>query len=213
MVLTAIDEQGLSSSICERCRDLKIPVNVADVPPECDFYFGSTLRSGPLAVMVSTNGKGPRIAARLRRRLENSIPKDAGKALENTGKLRMKLRKLASGKEKEDIDRRMDYMSRVCDKWSIEQLKELDDDMIERVLEGWEKGQARGYWDVNKSKWGGLGYLMSWTSRLGLGTCPVVRDPDGRASRCPFVMGTSGIAVGVAVTVGALKVWQYSRRT
>ncbi|GAA5977025.1 hypothetical protein JCM5350_007532 [Sporobolomyces pararoseus] len=213
MVLTAIDEAGLSSQICQRCRELKIPVNVADVPPECDFYFGSTLRSGPLSVMVSTNGKGPRIAARLRRKLESSIPNDAGKALENTGKLRMALRKLASGKEKEDIDRRMDFMSRVCDRWSIEQLKELDDEMIEKVLAGWEKGEALGYWDVNKSKYGGLGYLLSWTSKLGLGTCPVKRDPDGRATRCPFVMGTSGIVAGVAVTVGALKLMSYSRRT
>ncbi|GAA5909542.1 bifunctional precorrin-2 dehydrogenase/sirohydrochlorin ferrochelatase MET8 [Sporobolomyces salmoneus] len=213
MVLTAIDEQGLSSSICKRCRELKIPVNVADVPSECDFYFGSTLRNGPLSVMVSTNGKGPRIAARLRRKLEGSIPDNAGKALENTGKLRLEMRKLANGKKKEDIDRRMDFMSRVCDKWSVEQLKELDEEMIKRVLEGWEEGRALGYWDVNKSKYGRLGYLLSWTSQLGLGSCPVKRDPDGRASRCPFVMGTSGIVVGVAVTLGALRVLSYSRRT
>ncbi|GAA6009548.1 hypothetical protein JCM11491_003599 [Sporobolomyces phaffii] len=213
MVLTAIDEAGLSSRICQTCRELRIPVNVADVPSECDFYFGSTLRSGPLSVMVSTNGKGPRIAARLRRKLEGAIPDDAGKALDNTGRLRMALRQRASGKAKDDIDRRMDYMSRVCDKWSIEQLKRLDDAMIERVLEGWDAGDARGYWDVNRSKWGGLGYVLSWTSRLGLGTCPVKRDPDGRASRCPFVMGTSGIVVGVALTVGALKALSYSRRT
>jgi precorrin-2 dehydrogenase/sirohydrochlorin ferrochelatase len=213
MVLTAIDEAGLSSEICTRCRELKIPVNVADVPPECDFYFGSTLRSGPLSVMVSTNGKGPRIAARLRRKLGSSIPKDAGKALENTGRLRMELRKLASGKGKEDIDRRMDFMSRVCDRWSIEQLKELDNEMIERVLAGWEEGKALGYWDVNKRKYGGLGYLLSLTSRLGLGICPVKPDRDGRASRCPFIMGTSGIMVGVAVTIGAIKLMSYSRRT
>lgn len=213
MVLTAIDEAGLSSEICGRCRDLKIPVNVADVPRECDFYFGSTLRSGPLSVMVSTNGKGPRIAARLRRKLESSIPDDAGKALENTGRLRMALRSLANGTEKRDIDRRMDFMSRVCDRWSIEQLKQLDEDMIERVLAGWEKGKALGYWDVNKSKYCGLGYLLSWTSTLGLGTCPVKRDPDGRASRCPFVVGTSGIVVGIAATLGTLRLMSHLRRT
>jgi len=55
MVLTAIDQAGLSSKICKVCREDKIPVNVADVPGECDFYFGSTLRNGPLSVMVSSN--------------------------------------------------------------------------------------------------------------------------------------------------------------
>ncbi|GAA5935748.1 bifunctional precorrin-2 dehydrogenase/sirohydrochlorin ferrochelatase MET8 [Sporobolomyces koalae] len=212
MVLTAIDEAGLSSRICTACRTLKIPVNVADVPSECDFYFGSTLRNGPLSVMVSTNGKGPRIAARIRRRLERSIPVTSGKALENTGKLRMALRARASGKAKEDIDRRMDWMSRVCDRWSIAQLEQLDDAMIARVLDGWERGEARGYWDVNRSKWSGFGYILSWASKLGIGRCPVANDADGRVTRCPFVMSTSGLAVGIACTLGAVKYLSHSRR-
>lgn len=63
-------------------------------------------------------------------------------------------------------------MSRVCDRWSVAEFDEMDDEMIRRVLDGWDKGEARGYWDVNKSKWMGLGYLLSWTSWAGLGQCP-----------------------------------------
>ncbi|KAK0543585.1 Bifunctional dehydrogenase and ferrochelatase [Tilletia horrida] len=63
LVLTATDDESLSRAICNMCRRRRIPVNVADVPPECDFYFGSLIRRGPLQVMVSTGGKGPKIAA------------------------------------------------------------------------------------------------------------------------------------------------------
>lgn len=34
MVLTAIDDVNVSRSICLLCRQGRIPVNVADVPPE-----------------------------------------------------------------------------------------------------------------------------------------------------------------------------------
>ena len=53
MVLTAIDDAEKSREICKWCRSRRIPVNVADVPPECDFYFGSMIRRGPLQVMAS----------------------------------------------------------------------------------------------------------------------------------------------------------------
>ncbi|GAA5824919.1 hypothetical protein JCM10212_006491 [Sporobolomyces blumeae] len=212
LVLTAIDSPGLSTEICHRCRELKVPVNVADVPPECDFYFGSVLRSGSLSVMVSTNGKGPRVAARLRRRLEKAIPEQSGKAIENVGKLRARLRAQVPGKDKATIDRRMDWMSRVCDRWSVAQLARLDDDMIDRVLDGWDRDEARGYWDVNRTQGNGLGYVASWASWVGLGTCPVRNDPDGKASRCPFVVGSTGVLTGVAITIAVAKALEYARR-
>src|SRR5690242_7522037 len=40
MVLVAIDDPAASSEIWRLCRARRIPANIADVPPECDFYFG-----------------------------------------------------------------------------------------------------------------------------------------------------------------------------
>ncbi|KAA8630328.1 hypothetical protein SMACR_07291 [Sordaria macrospora] len=40
LVLTAIDDPVASSSIYKLAHELKIPANIADVPSECDFYFG-----------------------------------------------------------------------------------------------------------------------------------------------------------------------------
>lgn len=212
MVLVATDDPLLSTRICAACRARRIPVNVADVPPECDFYFGSVSRRGALSVMVSTNGKGPRLAARLRRRIEKAIPDGAGEAIDRVGALRAALRKREAGKDAKAIERRMQWMIRVSDRWSVDQLARMDDRMRQEVLAGWETDEARGYWDVNRARFGGLGYLASrlagWVLPLGPGgSCPVDRDPDGNVLRCPFVVGTSGFVAGLATAASAVGAW------
>ncbi|KAF9355063.1 hypothetical protein BGX26_007026 [Mortierella sp. AD094] len=62
MVLSAIDDIPLSTHIYKLSKRLRIPVNIADVPPQCDFYFCSTHRDKSLQVAVSTSGKGPKLA-------------------------------------------------------------------------------------------------------------------------------------------------------
>lgn len=95
MVLVAIDDPAASTAVWKLCKEKRVPANIADVPPECDFYFGSVHRDGPLQVMVSTNGKGPRLAASIRRFIASQLPKNAGNAIEIIGELRTKLRKIA----------------------------------------------------------------------------------------------------------------------
>ena len=99
MVLTAVDDPEASTQIWKLCKERKIAANIADVPPECDFYFGSVHRDGPLQIMVSTNGKGPRLANIVRRSIAVNLPKDVGQAIMNVGKLRQMLRKIAPGPE------------------------------------------------------------------------------------------------------------------
>ncbi len=99
MVLTAVDDPEASTRIWKLCKEKRIPVNVADVPPECDFYFGSVHRDGPLQIMVSTNGKGPRLAHAIRKYIAKLLPSQAGKAIDSVGELRVKLRRMAPGVE------------------------------------------------------------------------------------------------------------------
>lgn len=95
MVLTAVDDPEASTQIYKLCQEKKIPANIADVPPECDFYFGSVHRDGPLQIMVSTNGTGPRIARIVRQQIAAGLPSNIGAAIKNVGVLRKKLRKIA----------------------------------------------------------------------------------------------------------------------
>jgi precorrin-2 dehydrogenase/sirohydrochlorin ferrochelatase len=95
MVLTAVDDPVASTEIWQLCKERRIAANIADVPPECDFYFGSVHRDGPLQIMVSTNGKGPRLANIVRRQIANTLPENVGEAITKVGKLRQMLRKVA----------------------------------------------------------------------------------------------------------------------
>ncbi|KAI0079012.1 siroheme synthase [Panus rudis PR-1116 ss-1] len=140
MVLTAIDDVEESRRICALCRARKIPINVADIPPSCDFYFGSQIRSGPLQIMISTNGQSPKLANIIRKRIEQAIPEHAGEAIEKVGELRMKLRERAPGVGGEVSKRRMRWMVDVCTTWDMEDLAMLDDEMMYKLLDyGWER--------------------------------------------------------------------------
>ena len=99
MVMTAVDDPEASSRIWKLCKEKRIAANIADVPPECDFYFGSVHRDGPLQIMVSTNGNGPKLASLLRKRIAKDLPPNMGAAIKRVGMLRRKLRVVAPGTE------------------------------------------------------------------------------------------------------------------
>lgn len=195
MILTALDDVEISRSICYSSRELKIPVNVADVPPECDFYFGSLIRRGPLQIMISTGGKGPRIANQVRRTVEKSLPDYLDSTIEKVGILRTKLRKIAP--DSKDGAKRMKFMIEVCEKWKWNELAKMDDEEMKEVLKGWEIGKSKSRKDLK----GFFGYYHSsgnqdWKDlkkRL-FGTCPVV----GVIS--PWMGGAIGFGLGVAAT-------------
>lgn len=140
LVLTAVDSPSVSSEIYQLCHSLRIPVNVADVPPECDFYFGSIHRDGPLQVMVSTNGNGPKLANIVRRQIAQGLPENLGEAITRVGVLRKRLRKIA-GKHG-DGTKRMEWMSRVCEEWTLEELCEMGEDEMVALLAGFREGRV-----------------------------------------------------------------------
>lgn len=146
MVLTAINDVETSQRIYDLAHSRRIPANAADIPPSCDFYFGSQIRSGSLQIMVSTNGKGPKIASIIRKELQDRVTelggeKGLGTVIERVGALRERLRERAPGVGGILGKRRMRWMVALCDTWTLEELGQLDDRMMEKLLdEGWEKG-------------------------------------------------------------------------
>ncbi|KAH6660768.1 putative siroheme synthase Met8 [Truncatella angustata] len=152
MVLVAIDDPDASSQIWKLCKKLRIAANIADVPPECDFYFGSVHRDGPLQIMVSTNGKGPRLAASIRKFIAASLPQDVGNAIERIGRLRMKLREIAP--ETSEGPKRMKWMSKVSDKLTWNEMCDLTDEDMDNILKYYNGGKVPEV-DVIKGMRGG----------------------------------------------------------
>jgi uroporphyrin-III C-methyltransferase len=125
MVLTALDDHEESLRIGHLCRDQRIPVNVADVPPLCDFYFMSQHRDGPLQIAVSTNGKGPRLANMVRVAAAKALPKNMGDTIDMMGKLRTKVREWEP--EMKNSGKRMTWVTKVCEKWGLKGMARLND--------------------------------------------------------------------------------------
>lgn len=136
MVLVGINNMTVSTMIAKECRMKNIPVNVADVPDMCDFFFMSEHRDGPLQIGVSTNGHGPALAIRVRKNIQASLPKDCGQAIEKIGNLRKKLRNVDN--DPNNANKRMPWMSYICKNWPIEHLAQLSDSQMQKLVTNYQ---------------------------------------------------------------------------
>jgi precorrin-2 dehydrogenase/sirohydrochlorin ferrochelatase len=172
MVMTAIDDNPLSESICLECRAKGVLVNIADVPPLCDFYFAAQFRRGPLQVMLSTGGMGPRIGALVRDRVEKALPEKLEDAIIGVGELRKDLRKRAPGVGGALGQQRMDWMKSISETWTLEELEGLNNESIRSKLldEGWEKDMVvrPGWVGVGRSTFSRLSPLYDWSLPGGI---------------------------------------------
>jgi uncharacterized protein len=63
-------------------------INVADKPDLCDFYLGSIVKKGDLKIGISTNGKSPTVAKRLKEIFQTNLPDELDITLQQMNKLR-----------------------------------------------------------------------------------------------------------------------------
>ncbi len=82
LVICATDNRALHEEIKEECGARHLLCNVADTPDLCDFYLGSIVQKGDLKIAISTNGKSPTLAKRIRAFLEDVIPEEIQEGLE-----------------------------------------------------------------------------------------------------------------------------------
>ena len=93
VVCCCIVDYELSTKIYYQCKYLHLPVNIADKPPMCDFYFGSMFNQDSLQIMISTNGKSPRLLRLIKDEIGRKFKDvDLNKAVDNLGAIRAKLR-------------------------------------------------------------------------------------------------------------------------
>jgi siroheme synthase-like protein len=91
LVVVATDDRQLNEVIRDLAHERKIWVNVADTPSLCDFYLGSIVQKGNLKIAISTNGKSPTTAKRIRELLSNHLPEQIDDSIENLYAIRKQL--------------------------------------------------------------------------------------------------------------------------
>ncbi|KAJ5559400.1 hypothetical protein N7513_001799 [Penicillium frequentans] len=148
IVMCAIDDPEASTQVWKLCKEKRIPSNIADVSPECDFYFGSMHRDGPLQIMVSTNGNGPKLASIVRKKIAATLPSNMRAAITNVGKLRKKLRDVAP--KQEEGPKRMKWMSAVCESWSLDDLEGMTEQDMDGLLSQYRPGNVPTLQEVRK---------------------------------------------------------------
>lgn len=90
MAFAATDNRKENARIAAICRRRRIAVNTADDPAGCDFFVPSVLRRKSLAVAISTEGKSPLFARKIRKELEQTLPESYGDILDLLGSQRAK---------------------------------------------------------------------------------------------------------------------------
>lgn len=91
IVLIAINDPDESAAIRDLAKQQRLLVNVADKPEQCDFYLSSIVRKGNLKLAISTNGKSPTVAKRLKEVLNEAIPQELDQAIGNLNLIRSRL--------------------------------------------------------------------------------------------------------------------------
>jgi len=91
ILIVAVNDIALSEKIRNDAKERGLLVNVADKPGLCDFYLGSIVQKGNLKIAISTNGKSPTVAKRLKEVLNEVIPSEMDAVLADMEQIRQQI--------------------------------------------------------------------------------------------------------------------------
>jgi len=92
LVIGATDRTEINAKISADARKSGVMVNIVDDPEKCDFILPSVFQRGDLSIAVSTGGKSPALAKKLREDMENLYGPEYKTLLAILGKLRQKVK-------------------------------------------------------------------------------------------------------------------------
>ena len=102
IVIASTDDQSVNEQIAADCRRRRIPVNVVDVTPLCEFIVPAIIESGSVQIAVSTGGKSPALARTLKEDLQRMVGPEYAEVNDVLGTLREGAKKVLPT----DVDRK-----------------------------------------------------------------------------------------------------------
>jgi len=104
IVIASTDDESVNEQIAADCRARRIPVNVVDVTPLCEFIVPAIIEKGSIQIAISTGGKSPALARTLKEDLHRAIGPEYAEINDVLGSLRNGAKAAASLPT--DIDRK-----------------------------------------------------------------------------------------------------------
>jgi len=88
LVIAAVNDIELAERIRKDTREKGKLLNAADKPSLCDFYLGSVITKGDIKIAISTNGKSPTLARRLKEFFNEVLPDELETVVSNLHTIR-----------------------------------------------------------------------------------------------------------------------------
>ena len=92
MAFAGTNDRGVNRAIAKEAEERRVLLNVADDPELCSFIAPAVVERDGLSIAVSTGGKSPAMARKVREELERLVPPEYGLLLEIAAQVREELR-------------------------------------------------------------------------------------------------------------------------
>jgi len=91
IVIAAVNDIDLAERIRQDTKQKGKLLNAADKPSLCDFYLGSVITKGDVKIAISTNGKSPTLARRMKEFFNEALPDELETLVSNLHNIRNKI--------------------------------------------------------------------------------------------------------------------------
>ena len=88
LIIAAVNDIELAEQIRNDAKQKGKLINAADKPSLCDFYLGSIIKKGDIKIAISTNGKSPTLARRLKEFFNEVLPDEIETVVSNLNSIR-----------------------------------------------------------------------------------------------------------------------------
>ncbi len=129
LVICATDNERLNLQVSIDAENLNMLCNIADRPDACNFILPALVKRGDLVIAVSTSGKSPAFAKKLRKDLEKQYGPEYADFLKLMGAIRKKL--LSTSHEPEEHKH---LFEKLIGRDIVQLIKENDADKIDSIL-------------------------------------------------------------------------------
>ena len=130
LAISATDDSAVNRLVWEEGRRSGVLVNVVDDVPLFNFIAPSVIRQGDLTVAISTSGKAPALAVRIRESLEEKFGREYARFLELAGAIRQSL-----AEKNPDFNARRTLWYRLVDSDVLDLLRAGDEDAAYQKIE------------------------------------------------------------------------------
>jgi precorrin-2 dehydrogenase/sirohydrochlorin ferrochelatase len=121
LVIAATSSPSLHARILTQARRRGVLCNAVDDPEHCDFFYGAVVRRGGLLIAISTSGRSPALAQRIRKKLEQEFGEEYAAWVEEIGEVRRRLME-----RKVPRERRRMLLQRLASEVSFEEFLRRD---------------------------------------------------------------------------------------